>query len=117
MNIDKFRNSSYNGKNGSQKNGKIPATTDVSGQEGDNSTSGKKMDQRYNMNKCDEIFAKGEMKKLNELSFKKVKIMKSKISEYYAAGSISEEAARETEIGKLLNDPDVWENIANKILA
>lgn len=70
-----------------------------------------------NLNKSDERFAKKEIEKLTESSTGKLKNMKAKISEYQAAKLISDEAANNTEIGKLLNDPDVWDVIARKIMA
>jgi len=70
----------------------------------------------YSANKGEELFAKIEMEKLNQSSFDKLKTMKANISEYQAAKEISPEAANETEIGKLLNNPDVWGEIADKII-
>jgi len=70
-----------------------------------------------NLNKSDERFAKKEIEKLTESSSGKLKEMKAKISEYQAAKLISDEEANNTEIGKLLNDPDVWGAIARKIMA
>lgn len=70
----------------------------------------------YGANKGEELFAKIEMEKLNQSSFDKLKTMKAKISEYEAAKEVSGEAAENTEIGKLLNNPDVWGEIANKML-
>jgi len=70
-----------------------------------------------NLNKSDELFAKKEIEKLTESSSGNLKKMKAKISEYQAAKLISDEAANNTEIGKLLNDPDVWDVIARKIMA
>ncbi|WP_340103563.1 hypothetical protein [Rhodohalobacter sp. 8-1] len=70
----------------------------------------------YGSNKGEELFAKIEMEKLNQSSFDNLKTMKAKISEYQAAKEVSSEAADQTEIGQLLNNPDVWGEIANKML-
>lgn len=70
----------------------------------------------YSSNKGEELFAKIEMEKLNQASFDNLKTMKAKITEYQAAKEVSPEAAVETEIGQLLNNPDVWGEIANKML-
>ncbi|MEX2600479.1 MAG: hypothetical protein WD355_02445 [Balneolaceae bacterium] len=66
--------------------------------------------------KTDQIFARLELEKLNHNSFEKLKGMKAKLAEYEAAKEISQEKADQTEMGKLLNNPDVWGRIADKIL-
>ncbi|NBC27833.1 MAG: hypothetical protein GVY08_13295 [Bacteroidetes bacterium] len=78
--------------------------------------SGKIMEQSDCISSNDQPHAKREMDKLNEESNNKLKQMKAKISLYRSAKAVSEKAASETEIGKLLNSPDVWEDIAYKIL-
>jgi hypothetical protein len=70
-----------------------------------------------NLNKSDERFAKKEIEKLTESSSDKLNDMKAKISEYQAAKLISDEKANNTEIGRMLNDPHVWNVIARKIMA
>ncbi len=62
------------------------------------------------------IFAKIELAKLEDSSFEKLKAMKSKISEFEAASKESPDAAAQTDIGKMINDPDVFGEIAKKIL-
>lgn len=62
------------------------------------------------------IFAKIELAKLEESSFEKLKAMKSKINEFEAASKESPDAAAQTDIGKMINDPAVFEEIAKKIL-
>ncbi len=64
----------------------------------------------------EEMFAKIELEKANQNSFAQLKDYKAKIQEYEAAKSTSPEAAQETELGKMLNDPAVWEQIAEGIL-
>lgn len=66
--------------------------------------------------KSEELFAKIELEKLNQSSFDKLKSYKVKLQEYEAAKGQSDEAAANTEIGKMLNSPDVWGEIAQNIL-
>jgi len=42
--------------------------------------------------------------------------MKSKISEFETAKNESSETAAQTDIGKMINDPSVFEEIAKKML-
>ncbi|MEO1022070.1 MAG: hypothetical protein AAFW89_05950 [Bacteroidota bacterium] len=65
--------------------------------------------------KTDEQFAKIELDKLNQSSFDKLRSYKAKMQEFEAAKKVSSEAAAQTEIGKMLNDPKVWEKIAEGI--
>lgn len=62
------------------------------------------------------IFAKIELAKLEESSFEKLKAMKSKINEYDAVSQKSSEEAAQTDIGKMINDPAVFEEIAKRML-
>lgn len=66
--------------------------------------------------KNERIFAKIELAKLDVSSFEKLKAMKSKITEFEAAKNESPESAAKTDIGKMINDPTVFEEIAKKIL-
>ena len=66
--------------------------------------------------KNEKIFAKIELAKLEQSSFEKLKSMKAKLTEYDIAKSEAPENVNNTDIGKMLNDPDVWEEIAEKIL-
>lgn len=109
----------------SHLNGKISSTdtagqsqkaADSSAKKTENEFSDKVSLGRFNNKKSVELFAKIELEKLNQGSFDKLKAMKTKISEYEAALKISPKDAQETEIGKMLNDPDIWEEIANKII-
>lgn len=63
-----------------------------------------------------EKFAKMELEKLNQTSFEKLKLMKAKLVEFENAKALSPEKAAETEIGQLLNNPDVWGIIADRML-
>jgi len=64
----------------------------------------------------DELFAKLELRKLNEASSKQFNQIKSQVSEYKEAAKKSSKAASKTELGQKLNDPSVWGDIANKLL-
>lgn len=72
--------------------------------------------ENYSAKKSEELFAKIELEKLNQSSFGKLKDYKAKLQAYEAAKAESPEAAKNTEIGKMLNDPDVWGKIAGKII-
>ncbi len=82
-----------------------------------NQQTNNKADGKFSVNIEDQKVAKIEMKKLIQSSSVKLKKMKSRISEYQAAKAISDEEASQTEIGMLLNNPDVWGVIANRILS
>lgn len=96
-------------------NGNGP-TSDISISKANDSISDRVSIINYGSTKGEELFAKIEMEKLNQASFENLKTMKTKISEYQAAKEVSSEAADQTEIGQLLNNPDVWGEIANKML-
>lgn len=82
----------------------------------DNSISDKvSVNSRFKSKKSEELFAKIELEKLKSNSFDRLKDMKEKLSEYEAAKANSPEEAKETAIGKMLDDPEVWDQIAQKI--
>lgn len=66
--------------------------------------------------KNEKIFAKVELSKLDHNAFEKLKTLKAKITEFELAKNESASAAAQTEIGTMLNDPSVWDDIAKKIL-
>lgn len=66
--------------------------------------------------KDEQQFANTEFNKLNRTSFDNLRSMKHKLVEFEDAKKISAEAASQTEVGKLLNDPKVWEKIASRML-
>ncbi len=72
--------------------------------------------ENFSSRKNEQLFAKIELEKLNQSSFNRLKDYKAKISEYERAKNESPEAAKNTEIGKMINDPEVWGNIARNIL-
>lgn len=71
--------------------------------------------ENFSTKKSEELFAKIELEKLNQASFDKLKGYKMKLQEYEAAKNVSPEKAGDTEIGKMLNNPDIWSKIAQKI--
>jgi hypothetical protein len=71
--------------------------------------------ENFSSKKSEELFAKIELEKINHASFEKLKGYKMKLQEYEAAKQVSPEKAGNTEIGKMLNDPDVWSKIAQNI--
>ncbi|MBO6793903.1 MAG: hypothetical protein JJ895_08335 [Balneolaceae bacterium] len=60
-------------------------------------------------------FARIELEKANSAAFSKLKQYKARIQEYDQARQVSPEAAKETELGKMLNDPAVWEKMAENM--
>lgn len=66
--------------------------------------------------KSEEQFARIELDKLNQSSFEKLRTIKSKLVEFENAKEASPNAAANTDIGKLLNNPEVWGDIANKLM-
>lgn len=117
MDINNISNKPSTQLNGTESsNGsKLSSEISISKSSGD-SISDRVSIKNYGSNKGEELFAKIEMEKLNQASFDKLKTMKAKISEYQAAKEVSADAADQTEIGQLLNNPDVWGEIANKML-
>lgn len=61
-------------------------------------------------------FAKTELDKLSRGSFDKVRAMKTQLTEYQNAMKSSPEDAAKTTLGAKLNDPAVWEDIADAML-
>jgi len=70
----------------------------------------------YSGSKNEEIFAKIELEKLNSSSFNKLKQMKADLNEFEAAKNDAPGKVSKTKIGQMLNNPDVWEEIAGKIV-
>lgn len=69
----------------------------------------------FKSNNSEELFAKIELEKFRAGSFDKLRDMKAKISEYEAAKEIAPEKAKDTEVGKMLDNPAIWEAIAEKM--
>lgn len=89
--------------------------SNVSGVEKNSGDSPDKVSLSSHSKKSEELFAKIEMEKLNQASFSKLKDYKIKLQEYQAAKNESPEKAKQTEIGKMLDDPAVWGEIAKNI--
>lgn len=70
----------------------------------------------YGSKKGEELFASIELEKLNHESAEKLNRIKENINEYMATKAVSPDAASNTEIGQMLDNPDVWEVIAKKML-
>lgn len=90
-------------------------TTKASGVEKASRESADKVSLSSNSKKSEELFAKIEMEKLNQASFDKLKNYKAKLQEYQAAKNENPDKAKETEIGKMLDDPAIWGAIAKNI--
>lgn len=116
MDINNLSNHLSSKMNGTDSSGEAGKTPRISVPQNGQEVTDKVSLGNYSSPRGEELFAKIELEKLNQDSFSDLKTMKSKINQYQAAGEISPEAAAETEIGQLLNDPDVWGEIANKIL-
>lgn len=116
MEINKLTTNLSNQINGA----KTEAADEASNASKVNKSSGEQSDKvsisNNGIQKSEELFAKIEMEKLNQSSFDKLKGMKAKLQAYEQAKGISNEAANETEIGKMLNDPEVLGKIAENMI-
>lgn len=116
MDINNITNLLNDKVNSADSTGKSQNTPETSISKSNGSIADKVSLGEYNTNKSEELFAKIELEKLNQSSFDKLKSMKAQISEYEAAKEISHDAANETKIGQLINDPNVWSQIATRII-
>ena len=116
MDINNISNQLGSQLNGTDSANGSKAASDISISKPGNAISDRVSLENYGSNKGEELFAKIEMEKLNQSSFDRLKTMKAKINEYQAAKEVSPEAAGDTEIGQMLNNPDVWGEIANKMM-
>ena len=91
------------------------ATKQVQGTDDSRGTSDKVSISSSGLKSSDEQFARIELEKANSAAFSKLKEYKARIKEYDEARQISPEAAKETELGKMLNDPAVWEKMAENM--
>ena len=116
MDINKLNN--INNKNVNKTNGTSEggASQKASSKSSINTTEDKVSIDDYKFRNNDKLFAEIELEKLNESSSRQFKEMKSQVSEFLKASEQSPEAAQETEMGQKINDPEVWGDIANKIL-
>lgn len=81
-----------------------------------NSTEDKISLSDFTFRNNDKLFAKLELEKLNNASSKNFNKIKSQVSEYKKAVANSSEDTSNTTLGKKLNDPSIWDDIAEKIL-
>lgn len=116
MDINRLNNNINNGFNKTEESGKSEKA-DISFKKSPEENPAHKVSLTdYKFRKNDQLFAKIELGKLEEASSQKLAELKTKIDDYQNAKAESEEAARQTEIGKQLNDPEVWGEIARKML-
>ena len=79
-------------------------------------TAGDKVSLSKNgINTSENEFAKIELEKANTAAFSKLREYKARIKEYDEARTVSKEAAEQTELGRMLNDPEVWEKMAENM--
>lgn len=81
-----------------------------------NNTSDKVSLGDYQFKKDEVLFARSEYNKLAQSAFEKLKAVKAELNEYEQAKAESDEKAMQTGLGQKLNNPDVWDQIARKIL-
>lgn len=113
MDINKLTNSingELKGTGTASRNQKMPET--VSNNELSDKVSLKSTD----LNKNEKQSARLELEKLHRSSFERINDYRNKLAEFEKAGNSSPESLQETEIGKKINDPAVWSEIADKIL-
>lgn len=115
MQINNLKNNLAGQVNGASYN----STEGVSSTSKVSKTNGTTSDQvsinSFGTAKNDALFAKIELEKVNKESFGRLKEMHSKIQAYNAAAEESPEAASNTELGKMLNDPKVMGSIAQSM--
>lgn len=70
----------------------------------------------YEFRNNDLLIAKHELGKLKKVSSSRVNELKTKITEFQEAKTNPDKQIQETEMGKKINNPAVWQNIAHKIL-
>ncbi|MFP8488627.1 hypothetical protein ACKGJO_05945 [Gracilimonas sp. Q87] len=116
MEINKLTSNLSNQVNGTKSEAASEASSTSKVEKSSKDLSDKVSLSNNGAQKSEELFAKVEMEKLNESSFDKVKEMKVKLQAYEQAKGVSDEAANNTEIGKMLNDPEVWGKIAENLI-
>lgn len=70
----------------------------------------------YQFRNNDKLFAELELEKLNDSSSQRFNEVKSQVSAFLKASEQSSDAAHKTEMGQKINNPDIWGDIARKIL-
>ncbi len=67
------------------------------------------------VNKDELSFAKVELEKLNKIALENIAEYRQKIQDYQELSSDQMDKLKNNELHKLLNDPEVWSRIADKI--
>ncbi|NGP87366.1 hypothetical protein [Fodinibius halophilus] len=116
MDINKLNSSASNSFNKTEETSKGQKQSGVSSKQSSPNTADKVSISDYKFRKNDQLFAKVELDKLNDSASDELVEMNKQVSEYQKAKEVSPEAAQNTEIGQKLNDPNVWEDIAGKML-
>lgn len=113
MDINKIENHGKFSKTDAASKGKKPASTNGTASPAD---TDRVTLSDYGFKSSEKLFAKIELEKLNISSSKHLKELKAELTEFKNASKISSEEANKTEMGQKINDPSVWEDIANKML-
>jgi len=117
MNINKTENNPNNKFRRTEHSSKGERTSNLSPQKISSDQPTDKVSIRdYPFHNDERLFAKLQLDKLNNSSSKQLGKLKAKVNEYQEALNSSSLDADKTELGKKINDPDVWGDIANKIL-
>ncbi len=114
MEINKL-STQLSGQIESSKASETGTTNRIAESKEQNTTSDKVSISSSSIQNSDEQFARIELEKANSAAFSNLKEYKARIKEYDEARQISPEAAKETELGKMLNDPSVWEKMAENM--
>lgn len=117
MDINKLNNVDKNNLNKTNEASKGQRSADASSSKSADSPADKVSISDYQFRNNDQLFAKLELEKLNNSASGELKEVKAQISEFNKAAEASDQKTEETEIGKKINDPAVWEDIAYKILS
>lgn len=117
MNINKTENNSNNKFRRTEHSSKGERSSHLSSHKSSSDQPSDKVSLKdYTFRDDERLFAKLQLDKLNESSSKRLGKLKAKVNEYQEALRSSSQDADKTELGEKINNPDVWQDIANKIL-
>ena len=117
MNINKTQNNPNNNFRRMEPTSKGERSSHISPQKSSSDQPSDKVSIKdYTFHNDEKLFGKLQLDKLNESSAKQLGKLKAKVNEYQKALHSSSQDADKTELGMKINDPDVWGDIANKIL-
>jgi len=116
MDINKLNNNSKSSINKSKSTAKSASSKRNKSADTSRSSGDKVSIKNFTFKNNDELFAKLELEKLNNASSERYKQIKSQVSDYKKASEKSSQAASDTEMGEKVNDSEVWEEIANRII-